>query len=407
MSATPSVRDKRPLESPGTPSPIHKQIKMADCSQNTSELNLHSHESLSMDDRMNNIMEVLLAVKRGQESLQKTFDSKIDKLRKDVMATIDDKIKAVKVDLDLEFASLDNRIVQLERALSSLSTDGMPLSDHTVNNCDVTVIVSNLRKRPSEIPLDVAKELVRALGDDIFCNTSITDVKRCDERAHGKPPVHKIAFESVEQKVNVLRDDNRLTKCVFNSDYTATGKTWCLDMKNLLHQVNMQQSFENKQIVNLEHVKKLFNNKHQQEWNEKLHTVSKLRTYVTFKSNYETETYLKLNICKAERSHLAQFRCAVLPLKIETGRFLGLNVEDRLCQVCDQNAVENEIHFLLHCTLYDDLRRAMIVKSDRRDIGFRTLTETEKLTFILKHEERQCAKFIFSAMQRRKSVLYR
>ena len=104
----------------------------------------------------------------------------------------------------------------------------------------------------------------------------------------------------------------------------------------------------------------MFNNKHKQEWNEKLHNVSKL--------------------CKAERSHLAQFHCAVLPLKIETGRFLGLNVEDRLCQVCDQNAVENEIHFLLHCTLYDDLRRAMI---ERRDIRFRTLTETEKLTFIL------------------------
>ena len=84
---------------------------MADCSQNTSELNLHSHESLSMDDRMKNIMDVLLAVKGGQGSLQKTFDSKIDKLREDVMATIDDKIKAVKVDVDLEFASLDNRIV--------------------------------------------------------------------------------------------------------------------------------------------------------------------------------------------------------------------------------------------------------------------------------------------------------
>ena len=97
----------------------------------------------------------------------------------------------------------------------------------------------------------------------------------------------------------------------------------------------------------------------------------------------------------------------MLPLKIKTGRFLGLNVEDRLCQVCDQNAVENEIRFLLRCTLYDDLRRAMIVKSERRDIRLRTLTETEKLTFILKHKERQCAKFIFNAMHRRKSVFYR
>ena len=57
--------------------------------------------------------------------------------------------------------------------------------------------------------------------------------------------------------------------------------------------------------------------------------------------------------------------------------------------------------------IYDDLRRAMIVKSERRDIGFRTLTETEKLTFILKNMKRQCAKFIFNLMYRRKSVLYR
>ena len=201
------------------------------------------NKSLSMDDRMNNIMEVLLAVKRGQQSLQKTFDSKIDKLRKDVMATIDDKIKAVKVDVDLEFASLDNRIVQLERALSSLSIDGMPLSDHTVNNCDVTVIVSNLRKRPSDIPLDVAKELVRALGDDIFRNTNITDVKRCDERAHGKPPVLKIAFESVEQKVNVLRAKQKLKQSqsyknvYMHGSKTHTERILELNAKTLLSEL--------------------------------------------------------------------------------------------------------------------------------------------------------------------------
>ena len=37
--------------------------------------------------------------------------------------------------------------------------------------------------------------------------------------------------------------------CVFNSDYTATGKTWCLDMKNLLHQVNMQQILKTNKLL--------------------------------------------------------------------------------------------------------------------------------------------------------------
>ena len=36
-------------------------------------------------------------------------------------------------------------------------------------------------------------------------------------------------------------DDNRLTKCVFYFDYTATGKTWCPDLKHLLHQVYMKK----------------------------------------------------------------------------------------------------------------------------------------------------------------------
>ena len=53
----------------------------------------------------------------------------------------------------------------------------------------------------------------------------------------------------------ISMDENRPTKCVFNSDYTAIGKTWRSDLKHLLHQANMQQSFENKQIVNLVYVK--------------------------------------------------------------------------------------------------------------------------------------------------------
>ena len=114
---------------------------MAGKDSNTSELQSFSpSDNMSVEEKMNKM--------KGQESLQRTFDSKIERLRKDVMSTIDDKIKAVKVDVDLQFASLDNRIYELERVMNSLSTEGMsmPLNDHTVNNCDVTVIVSNLRR---------------------------------------------------------------------------------------------------------------------------------------------------------------------------------------------------------------------------------------------------------------------
>ena len=178
---------------------------MAEKDSNTSELHsFSSSDTMSVEEKINKMMEIMLSVKKGQESLQRTFESKIERLRKDVMSTIDDKIKAVKVDVDLQFTSLDNRIYELERVMNSLSTEGMPmpLNDHTVNNCDVTVIVSNLRQRPGEKPLDAAKELVKALGDHVFDNTVITDAKRCNERNRGTPPVLK--------KVNVLRAKQEL-----------------------------------------------------------------------------------------------------------------------------------------------------------------------------------------------------
>ena len=48
------------------------------------------HNLLDITSRMDKMFEVLNAVKKGQDSLRSTFDSKIEKLRKDVLSTIDD-----------------------------------------------------------------------------------------------------------------------------------------------------------------------------------------------------------------------------------------------------------------------------------------------------------------------------
>ena len=202
----------------------------------------------------------------------------------------------------------------------------------------------------------------------------------------------------------ISMNNTRLTKRVFNTDYNTLRKTLCSEIKSIFEQLNMQHNFVNKQAVDLKRVENFLGTIYQRDWNEKLTTVSKLRTYVTFKSNYKTEKYLKLNLTKNERSHLAQFRCAVLPLKIETGRFSGLAIEDRLCQVCDQHAVE--IHLLLHCNIYNDFREILIDKSVRRDTNFITMTDAEKLRSIMTYDERECAKYLVNAMSRRKSLLY-
>ncbi len=59
---------------------------------------------------------------------------------------------------------------------------------------------------------------------------------------------------------------------------------------------------------------------------------------------------------RAHRTLLSQFRCRILPLKIETGRYTQIPLQFRLGILCDSNLVEDENHFLFQCHFYHTLR---------------------------------------------------
>ncbi len=82
-------------------------------------------------------------------------------------------------------------------------------------------------------------------------------------------------------------------------------------------------------------------------WNQDIFNLDTLRIYVTFKQEYGTEHYVKVVTNRQHRAALSQFRCGVLPLKVETGIFQDIPVEYRLCIICEENVIETESHFLL------------------------------------------------------------
>ena len=87
-------------------------------------------------------------------------------------------------------------------------------------------------------------------------------------------------------------------------------------------------------------------------WSDSLQNVSKLKTYRTFKTTFERENYITLNLNKIERSQLAQLRFGILPLRIETGRYVGESPDITPCRRCNQQTVESEMHFLFECPLF-------------------------------------------------------
>lgn len=91
---------------------------------------------------------------------------------------------------------------------------------------------SYFKKQHSAVPLrndrpllETATALISALGHDVSSRSKINDVKRCPDRSTGKNPLLKIAFENVEQKVEVLRAKVNLKRsCDFKNVYLRSSK---------------------------------------------------------------------------------------------------------------------------------------------------------------------------------------
>ena len=194
-------------------------------------------------------------------------------------------------------------------------------------------------------------------------------------------------------------DENRINSRVFKwaaQKGNSRCKNWCFRLKQQFAHCNIQTLFyeENIHLVSKDFVKQKIKQKLSHEYimswhNELERNVSrsgnggnKLRTYRSFKHTYETETYISTILPRRYRSAYAKFRCGVAPIRLETGRYERLQVEQRTCFQCVDN-VETEEHVLLMCPLYDDLRLKLFDSLITYFPFFGSLNESQKLSVIL------------------------
>ena len=139
-------------------------------------------------------------------------------------------------------------------------------------------------------------------------------------------------------------------------------------------------------------------------WQNKRYKSEKLRCYNLYKSDKNVEDYLLLDLTKYQRSVFSQFRCGILPLEIETGRFRNIELQNRLCQIC-KTEVEDEIHFLLTCTAYTEPRKKLFKKALEFNHLFAIQDDFEKFTFLMSNLSKPVIKFLTSAIATRTKLL--
>ena len=62
------------------------------------------------------------------------------------------------------------------------------------------------------------------------------------------------------------------------------------------------------------------------------------------------------------RNAVVKLRISAHQLLIETGRHRNIPRDERICELCDKNELEDEFHFLLVCPAYKELRQKYFKK---------------------------------------------
>ena len=102
---------------------------------------------------------------------------------------------------------------------------------------------------------------------------------------------------------------------------------------------------------------------------------------------------------------VSQFRTGILPLEIETGRYVPIfdknlkknrkrTANERICKLCRLNDIENEYHFLCVCPVYNSRRTILFEEIELKHVYFHTLSLPDKFIFVMKHCQIEVSKFI-------------
>ena len=184
---------------------------------------------------------------------------------------------------------------------------------------------------------------------------------------------------------------NRITGCTGDKN---ERHNWAFLLKKCLDFCGFSEVWINGGVGNEKMFLKIFKERlvdcYKQDWNGKLNNSERFQTYRSFKSLLQPEKYLQDITISKFRIAFSRFRLGVNDLNANK-RF---GIHSCACPFCAK--VENEKHFLIECSKYDELREKFIFRYYKN-------THVPALPFLLQNENtfitRAVGMFIYYAFK--------
>ena len=202
-----------------------------------------------------------------------------------------------------------------------------------------------------------------------------------------------------------MKPDSLLYDCFLcNAENIHTGELhWLTTVRDTLCNLDFTMIWENIGLLTddfptskfVKSTRNHFINQWQTEMNINSGDDKKLRTYSKFKRKFEIENYLLTVKDWFIKKNITRFRISAHNLKIETGRHRRPEktpLEERVCELC--NKIEDEIHLMLYCKIYDSERNIMFKEITDIFPAFTTLGDQEKFIFLMNLDDTEKIKIV-------------
>ena len=202
-------------------------------------------------------------------------------------------------------------------------------------------------------------------------------------------------------------------RIVYNSlaSLDFIGETnWCSHIRSLLFRTNHRDVWENHRVENasrlIKQVKLCLIYTYKVDWSSKARNSIKLRKYIKFKFDHSLEEYLFYIPDTRWIKALSRLRMSSHMLEIERGRHAKpqkLPLEQRTCQRCTSNSVDDEIHFLITCSYFATQRTSLLAESKLHNTEFDSHSNNDKFIYIMSSTHRPLvisfAKYTYTCIQ--------
>ena len=151
----------------------------------------------------------------------------------------------------------------------------------------------------------------------------------------------------------LLENPNKLSGILYRLLFSLHGRNnfhfkWIEYIKSIFDNIGLSYVWNSQSLLMVTdikgYIKQRLTDSFFHTWYSDMSNSSRGEFYMNLKQHFGLEKYL-LNTKKSDQFMICKLRCSNIKFPIETGRWVGISLEHRLCQLCNSGLIGNEYHY--------------------------------------------------------------